>query len=255
MVVNPALVMSGTLTPASPSCTVALGAGTCNINFSWTTTNPVATSAVTKPINITVGSGNSGTNVPFVIKWGGDTFYLYNNAVLLAQSTVASSSVTCAPGTGWNGSVCATSVNGTPGSANGKTYPNGTTGYGSDTQCATGTSSNTAFPSAGSSVNWMCLGSNGGTDGGPYSASQAAPAVPVTIIAGKITIVEGDSTTLTWNGSGPCTGTNFSTGAGNPPSGGVSVSPTSTTTYTVNCSNGSALVIVTVRKKPTFIEN
>jgi hypothetical protein len=195
-----------------------LGASTCNINFSWTTTNPVATSAVTKPINITVGSGNSGTNVPFVIKWGGDTFYLYNNAVLLAQSTVASSSVTCVSGTGWNGSVCATSVNGTSGNANGKTYPNGTTGYGSDTQCTTGTSSNTAFPSAGSSVSWMCLGSNGGIDGGPYSASQVALAVingscattHFNCSAGTSANNAGSTSAWTWSCNGSGGGTNAS---------------------------------------------
>jgi len=101
------LTMSGTLTPATSSCIIASGASTCNINFSWTTTNPVATSSVTKPTNITVGTGNTGTNVPFSIKWGGETFYLYNNATLLAQSTIASTSVTCVGGTSWDGTKCA----------------------------------------------------------------------------------------------------------------------------------------------------
>ncbi|MDO8565092.1 MAG: hypothetical protein Q7R67_00465 [bacterium] len=101
---------TGTLTPASSSCVIAAGASSCNINFSWTTTNPIDTSVITKPTNVTVATGNSGTNVPFAIKWGGETFYLYNNGVLLDQETISGSSVTCAVGTAWNGSSCATLV-------------------------------------------------------------------------------------------------------------------------------------------------
>ena len=244
VVVSPALVMSGTLTSASPSCVIASGASTCNINFSWTTTNPVATSAVTKPINITVGSGNLGTNVPFAIKWGGDTFYLYNNAVLLAQRTVVASSVTCASGTGWNGSVCATSINGGWSAWSSWSACSVTDCGQTGTQTSTRTCTNPAPANGGAD----CSGSSIQTQ------SCSTPAcVPVTIDASRRTIVRGESTTLTWNGNGPCTGTNFSTGVGNPPSGNVSVSPISTIVYTVNCSNGSASV--TVRIRPTFIEN
>jgi len=167
----------------------------------------------------------------------------------------ATNSVGTAYGADVTFTTTVTPINGVLGDANGRTYPNGASSYSPYIQCSAGNSSNTTFPSVGVPVFWQCLGSGGGVDSGVGSASQAAPAAPVTIIAGKITIVEGDSTILTWNGNGPCTGTNFSTGAGNPPSGNVSVSPTSTTTYTVNCSNGSASVVVTVRKKPTFIEN
>ncbi len=46
-----------------------------------------------------------------------------------------------------------------------KTYPIGSTSYGSDTYCSTGTPSpSPAFPAAGSSSAWTCLGLNGGTD-------------------------------------------------------------------------------------------
>ncbi|MFA5840873.1 MAG: hypothetical protein WC847_01190 [Candidatus Paceibacterota bacterium] len=94
--------MTGTLTPMTSSCVIASGASTCNINFSWTTTNPVAISKVTKPVNVTVATGNTGSKVPFAIKWGGETFYLYNNGIPLASSTVNATSVTCASGTGWD---------------------------------------------------------------------------------------------------------------------------------------------------------
>ncbi len=99
--------MSGTLTPATSSCVIASGASSCNINFDWHVINPenVGGSAVTKDPNVTVGTGDDATSVPLSIKWGGDTFYLYNNAKLLAQSTIDASSVTCASGA-WNGTQC-----------------------------------------------------------------------------------------------------------------------------------------------------
>ncbi len=65
-------------------------------------------------------------------------------------------------------------VNGVCGNANGKTYPNGASSYGSDQQCSAGSSSNASFPSAGNSVNWTCLGANGGSNSGTCSASQAS---------------------------------------------------------------------------------
>jgi hypothetical protein len=116
--------MTGTLTPRSNSCVIARGASTCNINFDWHVTNPVVFggSAVTKNPNLIVGTGDNKTNIPFLIKWGGDTFYLYNNGVLLDRKTVDAASVTCASGTSWNGSVCAVPTNPTP-CANGATNP------------------------------------------------------------------------------------------------------------------------------------
>ena len=165
----------------------------------------------------------------------------------------ATNSVGTAYGADVTFTTTVTPINGVLGDANGRIYPNGASSYNPYSQCSAGTSNNTTFPLAGATVFWQCLGSGGGVDSGIGSASQATPAVPVTIDASRRTIVRGESTTLTWNGNGPCTGTNFSTGVGNPPSGNVSVSPISTIVYTVNCSNGSASV--TVRIRPTFIEN
>jgi hypothetical protein len=101
-----ALPMSGTLTPASPTCTIASGASSCNVNLTWTTTNPVATSAVTA-VGMTNVNGNNGGPQAFVVPYPSRTFYLYNNAVLLAQTTGTAS---CIAGTFWNGSSCATLV-------------------------------------------------------------------------------------------------------------------------------------------------
>ncbi|MDE2399441.1 MAG: hypothetical protein KGL67_00270 [Patescibacteria group bacterium] len=101
--------MSGTLTASN--CTIASGASFCTTTLNWTTTNPVATSAVTTPKSITAGSGNSGTATSFLVTNGnGRIYYLYNNAVLLAQ---AAPTGTCAAGTVWNGSTCAPGMTGT----------------------------------------------------------------------------------------------------------------------------------------------
>ena len=101
--------MSGTLTPAAPSCIIADGGSSCNVTLNWTTTNPVATSAVTSnwpSANTTVASGNSGSTSAQV-PYSSRTFYLYNNAVQLATSNATSS---CATGSTWTAGVCAASA-------------------------------------------------------------------------------------------------------------------------------------------------
>jgi len=50
---------------------------------------------------------------------------------------------------------------GTCGTANGKNYDYNETGYGSDTQCSTGRTSNTNFPSPGEQVSWYCKAEGG----------------------------------------------------------------------------------------------
>ena len=106
-----ASAMSGTLTPASQGCTLASGATTCNATLSWTTDNPVATSAVTNNGGATPASssGNTGNNVVFAVPYysamsGVTTFYLYNNAQQLALATVT----VCDTATPWNGATCGT---------------------------------------------------------------------------------------------------------------------------------------------------
>src|SRR3989344_276961 len=224
--------MSGTLTPASSSCVIALGQNSCNINFSWTTTNPVATSAITKPVNITVATGNSGTNVPLAVKFDNETFFLYNNAVLLDQKTVTSS---CASGTIWDGSTQCVEVTGDEAPING-----GWSAWGSCSATACGTMG---------TQNRTCTNpspANGGTNcSGPSTQACSAPACNVVIDVNPTAILTGGSTTLTWSSNtASCTGTNFSTGGA--PSGSVTVNPASTTTYTVTCNGVSASTTVTV---------
>lgn len=101
--------MSGTLNSDFPSCVIAVGSSTCSVNLTWSTTNPVGTSEVTSPYptsGTVVYTGNNGTNQPVSIPYGGRSFYLYNNAVELANITVNASS--CASGSAWNGTICQT---------------------------------------------------------------------------------------------------------------------------------------------------
>jgi len=112
--------MSGTLTPSAPSCVIPEGASTCTVDLSWSITNPIGiptaiTASGITNVNVTntLATPQSGTASSLVVPWGGRTFYLYNNAILLAQSTVSASSVTCTIGAYWDGTKCATgAING-----------------------------------------------------------------------------------------------------------------------------------------------
>src|SRR3989339_1079008 len=95
-------LMTGTLTPATSACTIATGASSCNTTLTWTTTNPVGTSAITAA-EMTSVSGISGSQA-FAVPYSSRIFYLYNSSVLLATS---SATATCAVNTTWNGSICA----------------------------------------------------------------------------------------------------------------------------------------------------
>jgi hypothetical protein len=103
--------MTGTLNANPQSCAVPTGASTCNTTLSWTTSNPVVTSAITldgTAGDLYVGNNNAGqlTAVPYEVD-GSVVYRLYNNAAELASTSVA---VTCAAGVNkWDtmGSVCA----------------------------------------------------------------------------------------------------------------------------------------------------
>jgi len=78
------------------------------------------------------------------------------------------------------------------------------------------------------------------------STPVSTPVPTATISANPISIIHGNSSTISWSSSNAvsCFGTNFSTG--NTVSGSVNVSPISNTTYSVNCDGASDSVVVTV---------
>ncbi len=80
---TPTPTMSGTLTPSSPTCTIVAGGSGCNVTLTWSTTNPVGTSSITAT-GMTTVTGNSGSQ-SFGVPYSSQTFYLYNNATLLAK--------------------------------------------------------------------------------------------------------------------------------------------------------------------------
>ncbi|MCK9578751.1 hypothetical protein M0R01_04675 [bacterium] len=119
---------------------------------------------------------------------------------------------------------CTPTINGECGTANGKTYAYNATGYAPDTQCAIGSSSNTAFPNPGSSVSWTCSGTNGGTTA---SCSASRNPTPVNGSCGSSNGTKGTTAPTTnlcavgtaslVTGTGPwtwtCSGTNGGTTA------------------------------------------
>jgi hypothetical protein len=116
---------TGTLTPTSQSCTIAIGASTCNAILSWSTTPSQGTSAVTSPVDNSGSSTNasgvsynsiggfhaadtySGNNVSVSTYYTGAStrnFYLYNNGNSLVSGGVTATA-TCGANT-WNGTIC-----------------------------------------------------------------------------------------------------------------------------------------------------
>src|ERR1035437_5905849 len=128
--------ISGTLTPVSPTCTIASGASNCNVDLTWNVTNPENTSFVTS-VGGTQVFGNSGGPRAFLVPYSGRIFWLYNydGTNLLATSTATAS---CIAGTTWNSSssTCVTNTSTAtiqgfklkmPGNQNGSVPPGGET--------------------------------------------------------------------------------------------------------------------------------
>jgi hypothetical protein len=104
----------------------------------------------------------------------------------------SSDTLTYQPTYVWNNTACVppSPVNGSCGSANGVAYANGSSSYSPYAQCASGSSSNTSFPSAGNTVSWTCSGTNGGSASGTCSASQSTASLSVpTVTTSAVTSI------------------------------------------------------------------
>lgn len=268
-------VMTGNLSSSANTCTIPANGSSCTVLLTWTTINPVATSAVTYYAGTLATGNNSSSNAP--IGYGGDEFYLYNNAVELDSVYVDAQ---CISGTAWNGSKCITVV------APVMTSDLGVVG--SPCTIASGGSSCSV------NINWTVLNPVGNTlltrDGGGTISTNHTGSIPQTLSYGSTIfrlINDGDeldnvspyavcASGTAWNGTtcatvvppgGPCTtncptssinlsatsifkgkklditwnSTNSSYCVGtnfntsNATSGTVSVYPSATTTYTVTC--------------------
>jgi len=66
-------------------------------------------------------------------------------------------------------------INGSCGNADNQVFVAGSTSYGSYVQCSQGSSSDTTFPSTGSSTTWSCSGSNGGSSASCSASTASFP--------------------------------------------------------------------------------
>ena len=70
-----------------------------------------------------------------------------------------------------------TPINGVCGSANGETFAYNVTNYSGFTSCSVGSQSGFSFPSQGSSDNWTCIGTDGGSNASCSASRDSAPIV------------------------------------------------------------------------------
>ncbi len=96
---------SGTISSSPSSCLITSGNNSCSSSLSWSTTNPINTSIVSKS-GSTIATGNSGTQ-SVSISYGTNTFDLINDGKTLNSVSVTGS---CDSGLNWNGSLCEVEV-------------------------------------------------------------------------------------------------------------------------------------------------
>ena len=101
-------------------------------------------------------------------------------------------------------------------------------------------------------------GSDSGLAGVPQTINCSPPSCAT--MSPNVSIYEGASTTITWQApcAAVCNSINSNFNTGGAPSGSLSVTPFSTTTYSIQCTDPAASVAsttVTVKKKPVIIEN
>jgi hypothetical protein len=94
---------TGSLNLSASTCSINPGSNTCTVSATWTTTNPQTTSAITTnqpaPNTILYNSNSGGPSPVSLVGQTTQTFYLYNNGVLLDSKIVTSS---CASGSSWD---------------------------------------------------------------------------------------------------------------------------------------------------------
>jgi hypothetical protein len=264
---------TGNLTASN--CSIATGNSSCNTNLNWTTTSPFGTSAVTTPNSVTVASVNNGSATYPVVYGSRNFYLYNNGNILSQATATATNTSgvntwdpdtqTCVAPTGIlsaSGCLIAAGNNTCPSNITWETYhpldgvlsvvktPNasGTT---------VGTSANTG------STTYPLLYNNNRSFvlvHGSYTLATASTPIATcalkttwngsicelnapkidTFTAEPSTIFEGRSSVITWSADPDlvtyCTGTGTGFEGSHPVSGGtVTVSPKTTTTYTLTC--------------------
>ena len=180
---------------SATSCQIASGASTCPSSVSWSTADLPAgsTTEVTRdnPANTHVSSLTSGT-VSNNINYGTSNFYVYNSSQVPELASV-SATATCASGTGWNGTNCATISNPVNGSCSATHY-----------NCASGSSANNV--NGASAYTWDCVGSNGGSTASCSESNTGTGTMTGTLSATACTIAKDATScdsTITWSTQNP----------------------------------------------------
>ncbi|MFA6514662.1 MAG: CARDB domain-containing protein [Candidatus Paceibacterota bacterium] len=230
--------LRGTLT--GPNCTILSGGNSCNTTLAWTIDNTEAipsqiTANDMSPINLstpTIGNDYSGTKTYTFTSPSAKIFYLYNNAKSLVPTAESPNGkglivqATCTIGTSWDGNSCEPiAVDGICGVVH--------------NLCSKGTMVDN--PDSPAFHLWTCEGSGGGTNAS-CSEAKIQPIV-ITFIATPDKVLKGRSSTLTWSADNAtsCSSPDFDTqGAAQNMNPGVKVTPTSTKTYTLTCTNGTS---------------
>jgi len=259
---------SGTLTSSANSCTIPSGGSTCTIPFTWSTSNPIGTSAVTQDGVGTVATGNSGSSVSFTIPYSSALFRLYNNANELANKSVTSS---CISGTSWVASsgICmgppVVTVTESPSVIE----------YGGTTVISWSSTNSTSCYSAGgggsgtsgsfttpplytNTVYTVTCTGPGGTASGSSGSNGTTISVKPNVVFTSVPklLISRRPATLTWtsNYATSCVGTNFSTGSGSPTAGSKIVSSISTVSYIVTCTGPGGTTAKTLKVPTTKIK-
>lgn len=94
--------MTGNISTNPHSCSISAGQSSCGSKITWNTVNPVATSSVTHN-GATLYVGNNGADKTISVNYGTQTYFLYNNGILLDQDTATAS---CETGLVWDGGHC-----------------------------------------------------------------------------------------------------------------------------------------------------
>ncbi|MCC7436636.1 hypothetical protein IT402_02045 [Candidatus Nomurabacteria bacterium] len=269
---------SGSLTVSPNSCTISVGASTCTVTgATWTTsgaTSPRLEDGNTSSLLSTLA--NNATPLQVWVAYPSTVFNLKDGTTLLDSKTVTSS---CASGSSWNGTYCqavqaSVSLTASPMSlfsgnaatlswvSSNVTSCTASGGWsGSKPTNSTYPHESTGALSSTTTFRIDCTGAYGSAfDQKTVTVLTAGPGITVELTATPDRINSGETSTLTWISSGAtsCSGIGFNTGGATNNSIGVIVSPTTNTTYTINCINGSLSgsdqATVTLKKKFLFIE-
>lgn len=194
---------AATLYASPTTCTIASGASTCDIPFTWNIVNISTLSLYNTTTGANYTSNLSGTAVPYPITNGSNHIIISAGAPYWSEYASVNVTGSCAAGSLWNGTICAsTSVNGACGTSHLNTFSTAP----STNLCSSG-SATTVFGTG--PWGWTCNGSGGGTNASCQAftnvvAGECGTANGVAVaVAPSANLCSSSSITPTVSGAGP----------------------------------------------------